>query len=347
MRHAEKSEAPEALAEDHGRENGESHDPDANARVISACERLLEAGDLAAAKEELLLIDAMTPDNEADWSRLHAICLKLKDRTRAQLYTERFLKVCPDSATAHLANARNFMPNMGDWDRVRDELAAALGNPGSDAEFWREVARIQSAIRDRAAACMSARKAIALDPADAEIRELLILSLRVLRLRGEVRVESERLARCLQQYHPADPLRWASLARLAAETGPAARKQAKAYIDIAAGYLTKVNHGAEFELIRALIMTKQPARAMRYLQSLMAGKSQNSWLWTTLIDMATSRRYFEIALVAIAGLKAIPHLDSELLDRINLTEKRALKSVGRNLKGSVLRWIWPFSPRLR
>jgi tetratricopeptide (TPR) repeat protein len=268
---------------------------------------------------------------------LHSICLKLKDRTRAQVYTERFLGVCSDNAAAHLANARNYGSVNLDRDRILAAVAAALRNPGSSAEFWREVAKLQSDVMEYVAACDSARRAITLDPDDIEIRELLISSLGVLRRKPEIRKECELLGRRLVQAELEDPLRWARLARIAAEAG--ASKQSKAYIDVAARFISNVDHGAEVELIRALILTGQPKRVMKYLDSLLSTSTQNTWLWKTLIELAMSRRYYDIVSKSVAGLKAVPNMDPELLYRISLIEKTISEQGSTGLKDLLYRWL--------
>jgi tetratricopeptide (TPR) repeat protein len=303
--------------------------------VIVECERLFAAGEVDAAKQRLLSLQSVTPVSEGEWKGLHSICLKLKDRTRAQLYTERFLGVCKDNASAHLANARNFGSVNNDRDRILESVDAALRNPPSDAGFWREIATIQKDVREYEAACDSARKSIFLDPTDAETRELLISSLGILWRTSEIRSECSLLARCLTESNEKNPGRWASLARIAAEYG--ATKQAKAYIDIAAGYISNVSYGAEVDLIRALILTRQPKRAMKHLEHMLAADSKNSWLWDTLLATAMSRGYYDIALIAIARLKAIPYQDPEFLYRLSLKEKSARS--GGFLKGVVLNWV--------
>jgi tetratricopeptide (TPR) repeat protein len=304
--------------------------------ALIASEGHLAAGNLEAARQQLMSLEHVTPATEQIWKRLHTLCLKLNDRTRAQVYTERFLGVCNDNASAHLAYARNFGSANRDRDRILEAVAAALRNPGSDAGFWREVAKLQSDVQEHELACDSARKAISLDPGNVEIRELLISSLRLLKRGSQVRTECALLALCLRQSKEQDPLCWARLARLAAEAE--AKKQARAYIDVAAGLLSKADHGAEFELIRALIFTRQPKRVMRYLDSLLSDRTRNTWLWTTLIDISMSRRYYDIALKAIAGLRAIPYQDPELLYRMSLHEKTARS--GGFLKRIRLDWIW-------
>ena len=87
-------------------------------------------------------------------------------------------------------------------------------------------------------------------------------------------------------------------------------------------HLSNVSYGAEVDLVRALILTRQPARAMKHLQHLLAAAgSKNTWLWNTLIDTAMSYRYYDVALVAIEQLKAIPHRDPEFLYSLSVKEK--------------------------
>jgi predicted Zn-dependent protease len=303
--------------------------------AVAACEALLESGDLAAARQQLESLGSVTPASECEWNRLHSLCLRLKDHTRGQLFTERFLGVCNDSALAHLANAQSFGSVNRNRDRILASIAAALKNPRSDSGFWYEVAKIQKNVNEHDAACDSARTSISLDPMNVEARELLIASLGVLKRRSEIRSECVLLARCLTQSNDKEPSRWARLARLAAEA--LAMKQAKSYIDIAAGYLSSSSYGAEVDLILALIMTRQPRRAMKHLQHLLEANSKNTWLWTALIESAMSRRYYDIALVAITQLKAIPFQDPEFLYRMSLTEKTARS--GGFLKRIVLDWI--------
>jgi tetratricopeptide (TPR) repeat protein len=305
--------------------------------VVAECEQLFAADDADRAKQRLLSLQSVTPVSEGEWKALHSLCLKLKDRTRAQLYTERFLVVCEDNAAAHLANARNYASAYRDRDRILEAVAAALRNPGSDAEFWREVARLQRDVQEHEAACVSARKAITSDPTDVEMRELLISSLGVLERTAEIRNECELLANCLSRANLNDPLRWASLARIAAEAG--AKRRARSYIELTVGYLTGVDYGAEFELIRALILTSQHRRAKQHLEHLLGANSENIWLWTTLLEMAWARQYYDIALIAIARLKAIPYQDPEFYRRLDLQASVASKSSGTILEWFIRRWI--------
>lgn len=224
--------------------------------TLAECERLLEIGDTAGATQQLLSLTTLTPVDEQEWKRLHTLCLGLEQTTRAQLYTERFLRICKDNAAAHLANARNFLPNHGDWDQVRKAITEAQKNPRPEAGFWLEIAKMQKDMRDDKATIISARKSISFDPINVEVRELLIASLGVLRRQSEIRSECLALARCHTQSNETDPSRWASLARLAAEAG--ARKQARKYIDIAAEHLSNGSYGPEVDLVRALILTHSP-----------------------------------------------------------------------------------------
>jgi tetratricopeptide (TPR) repeat protein len=308
----------------------------ATSEILAECERLLETGDIAGAGQRLLSLANLTPVDEQEWKRLHTLCLGLKQTTRAQLYTERFLRVCKDSAAAHLANARNFVPNYGDWNQVRKAIAEAQKNPIPEAGFWFEIARMQKDMRDDEAAIVSARKSISFDPINVEVRGLLIAALGVLRRQSEIRSECLALARCHSQSDEPDPSRWASLARLAAEAG--ARKQARKYIDIAADHLSNVSYGAEVDLVRALILTRQPARAMKHLRHLLAAGSKNTWLWNTIIVTAMPYRYYDVALVAIEQLKAIPHQDPEFLHSLSVKEKTARS--GGFWKRAVLDWLW-------
>jgi tetratricopeptide (TPR) repeat protein len=310
--------------------------------ILAECERLLETGDTAGAKQQLLSLATLTPADEKEWKRLHKLCIGLEQTTRAQLYTERFLRVCKNSAAAHLANARNFLPNRNDWDQVRKAIAEAQKNPRPEAGFWFEIAKMQKDIRDYEVAIVSARKSISFDPINVEARELLIAALGVLRQQNEIRGECLALARCHTQSNETDPSRWASLARLAAEAG--ASKQARKYIDIAAEHLSNVSYGAEVDLVRALILTRQPERAMKHLRHLLAAGSQNTWLWNTLIDTAMSYRYYDVALVAIEQLKAIPHQDPEFLYSLSVKDKTARS--GGFLKRIVLDWLWEHGWRL-
>jgi tetratricopeptide (TPR) repeat protein len=306
---------------------------------VASRERLLAAGDLAAARQQLLSLEAIVPGNEREWKRLHSLCLALNERTRAQVYTERFLRAAKDNTAAHLASARNFMSEYANRERARESVRAALENPSSDAAFWREVAEIQYTIQDHEAACFSAWKAISLDPDDADLRELLISSLAVLRRTSELRRECLLLSHCLMHADNKDPLRWARLGRIAAEAG--AKKRAKTYIDLAVGYLSDVNYGADFELVRALILTNQAKRATKHLEPLLKENSQNSWLWRTLLDTAMSRGCYSIALTVIKCLQALPYQDPEFLHRLSLTEKTALTAREGGLQGTLLRWISP------
>lgn len=331
------SELPDAGIRDKDRYQTPFAAPGADAplQTIILCEQLVASDGAAAAKQLLLSLENVTPDSEEEWKRLHSLCLRLNERTRAQVYTERFLRGHKDSATAHLANARNFISLPRDWPRVKESMTAALSNPGTDKEFWREVATLQFSIHENEAACISARKAISLDPGDVEMRELLISALGILQRLGEIRRECAQLADCLVQSKQNDPLLWARLSRIAAEAG--ARKQARSYIDSAAECLSGVNYGADFELTRALILTSQPKRAMIHLQHLVEDNSQNTWLWNTLVDMAMLRRYYDIALIAIRQLKAIPHQDPEFLYRLSRTEQAASKARGSFLSRFIRR----------
>ena len=311
--------------------------PPNSLRHMATCEQLLLAGDLFLATQELISLEAITPDSEQQWKRLHSLCVKLNDRTRAQIYTERFLGICNDNAVAHLACARNFLPNYDDRPRVRASVAAALENPRSDAGFWREVAEIQSVIADHEGVCNSARRSLALDPTDVDLREILISSLGALGREKRIRHECNLLAHFLAQSGAATPLRWARLARIAAEAG--ARKAASTYIDLAAASLSDANYGAHFELIRALILTKQPERAMKHLECLLVENSQNAWLWNTVLETAMRCMSYEIALIAIAQLRSLPCLGSEALYRLSATERVALRTQRGRLKPILQRWI--------
>lgn len=307
--------------------------PDSDGRDLSgcpvaSCERFLAAGDLVAAREKLSAIETIAPSTEAEWKRLYSLALNLNDQSRAQVYTEKFLQVCENNTSAHLASARHFMPVYADRIKVKASLTAALENPRQDACFWREVTKIQSAIEDHEGVLRSAKQALALDPADLELREILISSLGVLRRTSEIRGESKRLAYFLTQSRVAEPLRWARLARIAAEAG--ALRQAKNYIDISIGCLDGINYGADFELARALLLTNQAPRAMTHIECLVRENSQNSWLWQTLVNTAMQTRSYEIALIAIARLKAIPYQDPEFLYRLSLTEKTASQKKSGN-----------------
>lgn len=341
VRNAEHPDPPGAAAKagNQGsvRVNTVSGSSDAAGSVVAACEQLLVAGDITEAKQTLLSLEAVTPDNEQEWKRLRSLCVRLKDRTRAQVYTERFLRVHPENAAAQLVCARNFLPNRLDWDRVRAALAAALRNPGADAGFWAEVAQIQLTIGETRAACVSARRAVALNLTDLDTREFLISTLSASRRKNELRKECAAFARCLVEANHERPLRWAKLARIAAGAG--SMRQARTYIDVAEGYCTKVNPGAQFELIRALILTRQARRALRFLESYLENNNPDKEQWTTILNLAMSRRYHEIALMAIGRLKAFPYQDPEYLYRLSLKEKTALKSGGIDLKGIVSRFI--------
>jgi tetratricopeptide (TPR) repeat protein len=282
---------------------------------------MLAAGELAEAKQLLSLVELVTPRDEQQWKRLHTLCLALNDRTRAQVYTERFLETCSNCAAAHLASARNFIPNRGDWDRVRGAVAAAVSNPGSDAGFWREVAEIQSAIQNHEDACEAARKSLALDPTNLDLRELLIVSLGVLKRMKELRAECALLAQALIESGAEDPLRWARLARIAADAK--AIKEAKQYIDTAIGQLPQVNYGADVELVRALLLTNQPERAKPHMENLLKEGSRNLWLWKTILETAMRGRHYEIALKAIARLKGLAYLDPEFVYQLSVMERIA------------------------
>jgi tetratricopeptide (TPR) repeat protein len=311
---------------------------DAALCAVASCEQLVAAGDLTAAKQQLLSLEAVAPRSEQEWKRLHSLCLSLNDRTRAQVYTERFLATYKGNAAAHLANARNFMAVYGDRIRAQQSVAEAMKSPTSDARFWREVAEIQNVIRDHEGVCDTARRSLSFDPSDVDLRELLISSLGVLELKREIRKECALLSHILLQSNNEDPLRWARLARIAAGAG--AKKQAKEYIDLAIEYLSGVNYGADFELIRALILTDQSKRAMTQLKSLMNENSQNRWLWETLIETAMSGQCYDIALIAIDCLKAIPCHDPEVLYRLSLMEKEVSKLRGKYSNGIVRRLTW-------
>ncbi len=345
MPNVESRALPGATAEDPNSDSksrnttSEPRDLNATLCTLAACEQLVAAGDLVTARERLLALERVSPANEREWKRLHTLCLELKDRTRAQVYTERFLLVCNNSAAAHLANAQNFGLVSRNRDRVLESIAEALRNPGVDAGFWKEIAKLQNGVHDHEAACTSARNSILLDRTDIEVREILISSLGVLKLKRETRIECAALAECLVQSRHKDPLRWARLARIAAEVG--ANRQAKSYIDKTAEYLSDVNYGGEFELIRALLLTGQPKRAMKHLQHFLGDGSQNTWLWTTLLEIAMSRRYYDIASIIVARLKDFPHLDPEFLYRLSLTEKIAIRSRVGILNRFVQKWIWP------
>src|SRR4051794_39370271 len=157
--------------------NGNRSEIQTITHAVAECDRLLAAGDLPAAKEKLLALDDAKPANEQEWTCLHSICIRLGDRTRAQVFTERFLEVHEDNAAAHLANARNFGSVTRDRDRILESVARALKNPRPDADFWREITSIQSGLKEHEAACESARKTIGFDPGDVAVREILIASL--------------------------------------------------------------------------------------------------------------------------------------------------------------------------
>ena len=311
-------------------------------RVLVSCGQLVAEGDLAAARLQLRSLEAVVPNCEQQWKHLHSLCLTLNERTLAQVYTERFLRLREDSAAAHMASARNFMSVYADRQKVQQSLAAALLRPGPDAPFWREVAEIQYAIQDHKAACESVRRAITTAPDDPDLRELLLSSMAILRRTKEIRNECSHLASCLERSETKDPLRWARLARITAEAGYT--RQARGYIDLAVEYLSDTtNYGADFELIRALILTGQTRRAGRHLESLQRENSQNIWLWKTLLDTAMSRRCYSIALIVLRQLKALPYLDPESAYRISLTESIVFSSQRTGLKHFLLRWISPHS----
>ena len=66
--------------------------PDVMSRTIDLCEQLMASDDKTAAKALLLSLEKLTPKSENEWERLHSLCLRLGERTRAQVYTERFLQ---------------------------------------------------------------------------------------------------------------------------------------------------------------------------------------------------------------------------------------------------------------
>ncbi len=140
-----------------------------------------------------------------------------------------------------------------------------------------------------------------------------------------------------------EPLRWARLARIAAEAK--AGKEAKTYINLAIGYLSDVNYGADFELVRALLLTGQASRAMKHLENLVKDNSQNNWLWKTLVDTAMNARSYEIALIAIGRLKALPYLDPEFRYCLGVTERTASKQLNTGWAKTVQHWLLPLLPR--
>jgi predicted Zn-dependent protease len=286
---------------------------------------------------KLIELDAAIPRDERQWSCLHSVCLGLNERTRAQVYTERFLKTHSDCTEAHLASARNFLSAYEGWSHVRDAVAAALKNPRSDAKFWQEIAEIQSAVRDHDGVLISAGKSLALEPTNSELREKLIYSLGVLRKSPEVRKQCKMLATFLDTTKVEDPLRWARLARIAVEAGDA--KASRMLIDRAISLQLGINYEADFELVRALLLTGQEKRAMPHLQKLLVNNSQNVWLWKTLLNAALLMKSHVIALTVINQMKILPNLDSEFTYRLNELEKTISRRPARFLKGVIWR-LW-------
>jgi predicted Zn-dependent protease len=303
---------------------------------IGLCQRLFESGDLDGAREKLVELEAVIPRDERQWSRLHYICLGLNERTRAQVYTERFLSTHGDCTEAHLASARNFLSAYESWGHVTESVRAALAHPRNDAKFWREIAEIQSAIRDHDGVLSSATKSLALEPSNSELREKLIYSLGVLKKSHEIRQQCKILATFFDKATVDDPLRWARLARIAVEAGDI--KASKRLIDRAISLHLSINYEADFELVRALLLTGQAKRASPYLQNLLAGNTENVWLWKTLLNAALSVKSNDIALPIINQMKTLPNQNADFTFRLS----QALKTVSRRplLKG-LLRRLWP------
>ena len=57
---------------------------------IAVCERFLAANDIQLAKEKFETLENLAPVTENEWERLFQLAHKLGDRSRAQVYTERF-----------------------------------------------------------------------------------------------------------------------------------------------------------------------------------------------------------------------------------------------------------------
>jgi predicted Zn-dependent protease len=306
-------------------------------RELDICERLFDEGNPKGARLKLMLLEGLKPTTEDQWKRMYSLSLKLGDRTRAQLATEGFLEVCRDNATVHLAYAKSLISMYDNWDRVRAALAAALKNPVHTSEFWRDSAEIQSAIDDHEGARESARKSLKLDPTNLDLREILITSLCFLGRTREALVECKIVAHGLANTEVQEPLRWARLARIAAEGG--ALKASKAYIERSVVCLTEVSRITDFELVRALLLTKQAARARPHFESLLQENTPNSWLWTTLLRTAMQTGDYEFALEAIARLKALPYPDPEFIIRLNAIEAKALKRRDSKLTKFIRRWL--------
>jgi tetratricopeptide (TPR) repeat protein len=303
---------------------------------LNACEILVRSGDLPNAKQRLPLIERLTPTNEEEWQRLHKLCIDLGDRTRAQVFTERFLKVDASNAMAHIACARNFLPIYSEHDRVKQCLTTALGNPRHDFAFWKEVAIIQNAVADHVGACESARKALEMCPFDTNLRELRIFSLIALGRSKEVREECGKVARWYTASTVADPVQLARLARTAAEAR--VHKLAKVYIGLALGYMPTVNCAADVELVRAMLLTRQARRAIPHLNNLLMENSQNLWLWQTLLETAMSVRSYDIALIVIRQIKSLPYVDPEYAWRLRVMEKTASRSWRNTFGRALIRW---------
>jgi predicted Zn-dependent protease len=305
---------------------------------IDACQQLFDSGDSNGARAKLLDLEAFSPRDEQQWVRLHSICLALNDRTRAQVYTERFLSLHTDNVEAQLANARNFMSTQFNWDRVRESLAAALKHPRTDAKYWHDIAEIQSAIRDHDGVLSSAGKSLTLEPSNADLREKLIYSLGVLKHLKEVRRECRTLATLLDSTKVENPVRWARLARIAVEAGDA--KSSKKFIDRAISYKLTDNYEADVELLRALLLTRQSKRAMPHLQSLLVDDSKNVWLWKTLLNTAILVKSHDIAALIVKRMKRLPYQDADFALRLSQVEEMVSRRPGGSFLRSLIGRLW-------
>ena len=201
-------------------------------------------------------------------------------------------------------------------------MFSALKSPRFGDEHWRDVAVIQNAIGDHPRAIDTAQRALQVDPGDIELRGTLIRSLGVLRRSDDIRKECQLLAHYLVQSKIKGPLQWAVLARTAAVAGSI--KQSTGYIETALKNWHTVNLEADFEVIRAFLLTGQSRRAVKHLENLLLDNSGNVWLWTTLLNTAFSVKAYDIALPVITRLMTLPHLDPEFLYRLNKAQKTAL-----------------------